>query len=234
MEVDWSKLPTELLNLISQRIYDEVNLIRCRSVCSTWRSSSIPKHYQILPFKYPLLKLQVLTDPNDIDTINNTASFWYLSKQNIFLIKPPQQEEQTLTLRPWLISTSQNTRGQTKYFHLLPQYQTFNCGFVLDYNKLHVLHLGSACYALDFDLTVNKQLCSGEYLYPKKVVAATCHGKKPLIVSSLASPPYSVLLKFGDENWKVIPDMSANFGDICLFKGRPYAVDKIIVYFTTQ
>ncbi|RHN39993.1 hypothetical protein MtrunA17_Chr8g0349911 [Medicago truncatula] len=93
---------------------------------------------------------------------------------------------------------------------------------------------GSACYALDYDLTVNMQLCNGEYMYPKKVIAATCHGKKPLIVGALASPPYSVLLKFGDENWKVIPDMSANFGDICLFKGRPYAVDKIIVYFMTQ
>lgn len=170
MEVDWSKLPTELLNLISQRIYDEVDLIRFRSVCSTWRSSSIPNHHHILPFKFPLLKLPVLTEPNDIDTINSTTSNWYLSKQNIFLIKPPQ--EQTLTLRPWLISTSQNMRGQTKYFHPLPQYSTFNCGFVLDYNKLHVLHLGSACYALDYDLAVNKQLCSDEYMYPEKVVAA--------------------------------------------------------------
>ena len=35
-----------------------------------------------------------------------------------------------------------------------------------------------------------------------------------------------VLLNCGDEKWKVIPDMSAKFGDIFLFKGRPYAVDK--------
>jgi len=34
-------------------------------------------------------------------------------------------------------------------------------------------------------------------------------------------------MKCGNENWKVIPDMSMNFGDICTFKGRPYAVDKI-------
>jgi len=227
MEVDWSKLPTELLNLISQRIYGEVDLIRFRSVCSTWRSSSSPNHHDILPFKFPLLKLPVLSDPNDVDTINNTTSFWYLCKQNIFLIKPPQEEEQTLTLHPWLISTSQNTSGQTKHSHPLPQYGTFNCNFVLDYNKLPVLHLGSTYFVLDYGLTVNKQLYSGEYMYPKKAIATMCHGKKSLIVGALASPPYSLLLKFGDENWKVIPDMSANFGDICLFKGRPYAVDKI-------
>ncbi|RHN50453.1 putative F-box domain-containing protein [Medicago truncatula] len=38
--VDWSKLPTELLNLISQRIDDEIDFIRFRSTCSTWRSST--------------------------------------------------------------------------------------------------------------------------------------------------------------------------------------------------
>jgi len=34
-------------------------------------------------------------------------------------------------------------------------------------------------------------------------------------------------MKCGDEKWKVIPDMSTKFEDICLFKGQPYAVDKI-------
>jgi hypothetical protein len=38
---------------------------------------------------------------------------------------------------------------------------------------------------------------------------------------------FSLLLKCDDENWKVIPDISMKFEDICLFKGRPYAVDKI-------
>ncbi|RHN50450.1 hypothetical protein MtrunA17_Chr6g0457521 [Medicago truncatula] len=100
MEVDWSKLPTELLNLISQRIYHEVDLIRFRSVCSTRRSSSIPNHHQILPFKFSLLKLPVLTDPNGIDTINNNTSFWYLSKQNIFIIKTRVAKPNTFTHSP--------------------------------------------------------------------------------------------------------------------------------------
>jgi len=81
---------------------------------------------------------------------------------------------------------------------------------------------------IDFDFTFDDKLYNPhDYMYPKKVVVVTCHGKKLLIVGTLTSPPQPLLLKYGDEKWKVIPDMSTKFGDICLFKGRAYAVDKI-------
>jgi len=54
---NWSELPPELLNLISQHIDVELDLICFQSVCPTWRSSSIPNHHSnILPFKFPFLK----------------------------------------------------------------------------------------------------------------------------------------------------------------------------------
>jgi hypothetical protein len=70
---------------------------------------------------------------------------------------------------------------------------------------------------------------SGNFDYTdlKKVYAVMCHGKKPLVVGAFSCDPQHLLLKCNDENWKVIPDMSIKFGDICLFKGQPYAVDKI-------
>jgi len=222
--VDWSKLPTELLNLISQRIYEEVDLIHFRSVCSTWRSSSVPKHHHKFRFQFPLLKF-----PFNPDFINKNRSFCYITKQNIFLIKAPQQEKQTLTLRPSLIRICQNARGISKLFHPLLQnsYKIPNT-FVFDFNKLSILHLGSNFFMIDFDFTFNHELYDPyDYMYPKKVVIVTCHGKKPLIVGTLTSPPQPLLLKCGDEKWKVIPDMSTKFGDICLFKGQPYAVNKI-------
>jgi len=63
-------------------------------------------------------------------------------------------------------------------------------------------------------------------MYPKKVVVVTCHGKKPLVVGTFFSSPQPLLCKCGDEKWKVIPGISTQFGDICLFKRRPYVVDK--------
>ena len=64
------------------------------------------------------------------------------------------------------------------------------------------------------------------FMYPQKIVIVTRHGKKPIVLGNLYHAPQPALLKCGDENWKVIPDRSAKFGDICLFKGWPYAVDK--------
>jgi len=125
----------------------DVDLSRFRSIYSTWRSLSIPNdHHYILPFKFPLLKLPFRTDPNDIVIVYKKTSLCYLTKQNIFLIKPPQQEEQTLTVRPWFIITNQNMLGQTNCFHPLPQRFSFDCRFVLDHNKLSVLHLGSTFF----------------------------------------------------------------------------------------
>ncbi|KEH25340.1 F-box protein SKIP23 isoform X1 [Medicago truncatula] len=209
--------------MISQRIYEEVDLIHFRSVCSTWRSSSVPKHHRNFRFQFPLLKF-----PFNPDFINRNKSFCYITKQNIFLIKPPQQE-QTLNLRPSLIRICQNARGKSKLYHpLLQNGDKFLYNFVLDFNKLSILHLGSNFFMIDFDFTFNDKLYNPDYyMYPKKVVVVTCHGKKPLIVGTLTSPPQPLLVKCGDEKWKVIPDMSTKFGDICLFKGQPYAVDKI-------
>ncbi|MCH91335.1 F-box protein, partial [Trifolium medium] len=89
---DWSELPKDILNLISERIEDEIDLIRFRSVCSSWRSSSIPNHHiNALPFKLPLLRYY---------SVNITDPFRSLSKRNIFLIKPPPKQDQTLVHRP--------------------------------------------------------------------------------------------------------------------------------------
>jgi hypothetical protein len=81
---DWSELPKDLLNLISKRIDNDLDLIRFRSVCSLWRRSSISnKHHQlILPFKLP-----------PFNNLPPRSLFKYI----LFLIKPPppQQEEET-------------------------------------------------------------------------------------------------------------------------------------------
>jgi hypothetical protein len=117
-EAGWAELPMELLNLISERINDEIDFIRFRSVCSTWRSSTIPYHDPILPFKVPLSKY-------------NKSSFCYLSKCSYFLIKPSPQQQQEQTLvrhHPWLIRIAKNSIGKMKLLHphfLLPFHPIF-------------------------------------------------------------------------------------------------------------
>ncbi|PNX77770.1 F-box protein [Trifolium pratense] len=245
MAADWSELPTDLLNLISECIDNEIDLIRFRSICSTWRSSSIPNHHtNILPFKFPLLKYVRSSDSvsdddvsdsiddyefSDSININDTKfPFSYLSKRSIFLIKPQQQQQdQTLILRPWLVRITQNSTGKTKIFQpdtvfdsLFPSFHYSN---MLDFNELSVLHIGTNFFIDNDDFTFPDQCY--DYLNPDTVLAVTCHGKKPLVLAALCFVTHRPLLFRGlDEIWTPI-SLSTFYGDICVFKGRIYAVN---------
>jgi len=209
---DWSELPTELLHLISERIDTEIDLIRFRSVCSNWRSSSIPKHHlNILPFKFPLFKFRSLSD--SINN-NNTLPFCYLSKRSLFLIKPPQQQH-----RPWLIRVTQKSLGKTKLSQ--PSLISFDFPYVLDFNPLSVLHLGCE-FLMEEDFRY-----PSEFMCPEKVIVVTCHhGKKLLALSIIKYPPYLLLIRCSDGHRFVIPNLSTPIVDICLFKQQIYAIDK--------
>ncbi|CAJ2639133.1 unnamed protein product [Trifolium pratense] len=242
---NWSDLPRDLLYLISRCIDNEIDLIRFRSICSNWRSSSIPTHHtNILPFKFPLLKYvfssyrESESDDDFSDCINDykfsdsmnindtNFPFEYLSKRSIFLIKPPQQQQTSLT-RPWLIRFIQNSFGKTKIFQ--PQdtfdslFPSFDYSNVLDFNELSVLHLGT-----DFIIEDEDDKHSDphyHYLHPRTVLAVTCHGRKPLVLGAMCFvTPRPMLLRDYDERWTPISS-STYYGDICVFKGRIYAVN---------
>lgn len=215
VEADWSELPKELLNWISKLIDTEIDLIRFRSICSKWRFSSIPNHHRnILTIQYPLLKF-----PLDIDSINSNTPFCNLSKHSFFLIKPPPQ---ILIRTPWIIKITQNSTGKTQHYHpLLGHFSPFPSP-VFDFNNLSLIHLVTN-FIHRHDNTDDVPY---GYMNPGKVVAVTCHGKNPIVVGTFNCTGQPVVFKCGDDNWKVIPNMSAYLGDIYVFKGRPYVVDK--------
>ncbi|KAK2386300.1 hypothetical protein QL285_060213 [Trifolium repens] len=138
---DWSQLPTELLQLISEKINSEFYLLRFRSVCSTWRRSSIPNfpHNNPLSFKLPPLFL------------DNNGGICYLVKHTIFLIKPttipipiPHQHQQTL--HPLLIRIGPNVAGKTLLWHPLDLTKDLSFQFphkiVFDFNHISIVDLG--------------------------------------------------------------------------------------------
>jgi hypothetical protein len=231
-EVDWSELPKELLNLISQCIDNELDLIRFRSICSTWRSSSIPNHHSnISSFKFPKYIPPPDSTKNDdnyiIDFIKNSNSpFHHFSKRSLFLVKPPPH--QTLVLRPWLMqirpNSRPNSRGEIMLTYSHPpirhgsakqlQQTLIERGDVLDFNKLSVLHLGTR-YITD-------QYC----VCPETALAVTCHGKNPLLLGTLSRySHWPVIFRGCIEQWTLISNLSTASGDICLFKGRFYVVE---------
>ncbi|AES69438.1 putative F-box domain-containing protein [Medicago truncatula] len=217
---DWCdcELPTELLNLISQRIDDELDLIRFRSVCSTWRRSSNSNHHPNSALKLPQLSY------NLSDTINNinTSPFCCLFKRTIYLIKPLRHHKQH---RPWLIRVTQNSHGK-KLFHLLFKSFYYSHCFprVLDFNKLSVLNLGT-----DFIIDHGDfNLCNYFFYNNKKrekFLAITCNGEKPMVLGISEYFPHPMLFCYLNNYWKPISDMSTKYVDICVFKGQFYLVD---------
>jgi hypothetical protein len=61
----------------------------------------------------------------------------------------------------------------------------------------------------------------------EKVAVVTCGGKNPLALGTLNHEGHPVLFHFREERWTQIPCMSTYFMDICVFKDRIYAVNKI-------
>ncbi|XP_058752467.1 uncharacterized protein LOC131625642 [Vicia villosa] len=70
--LDWSQLPKDLLQLISQKLNSDFYILRFRSLCSSWRLS-IPKPHNHFPLK-----------------LSHYSGHCKLYNHNIFLIKPPQ------------------------------------------------------------------------------------------------------------------------------------------------
>ncbi|KEH40294.1 hypothetical protein MtrunA17_Chr1g0157711 [Medicago truncatula] len=210
-EADWSELPQELLNLISQQFDNEIDLIRFRSICTNWHSSSIPNHHRnILTIKFPLY----------IDSITNKTPFSDLSKHGFFIIKSPPQS----LIHPWLTKITQNSTGKIKHYLPFRRHSSPSPSPVFDFNNFSLIHLvTNFIYSRH-----NTEYALYGCVKPAKVVAATSYGNKPIIVASFncKGEEQLVVFKCGDENWKFIPEMSVYFGDIRAFKGQCYVVDK--------
>ncbi|XP_045800621.1 E3 SUMO-protein ligase SIZ1-like isoform X2 [Trifolium pratense] len=235
VSVDWSELPTDLLNKISQRIDNEIDLIRFRSICSNWRSSSIRDHHtKILPFKFPFLRWVPFVNPDSknrfegpIDTnVEDYPFSRHLSKCSTFLIKPPQQqqEQQDQTLRPWLIRILQHPNGKIKVFRDTEWVDSFFPFFeysrVLDFNDLSVIQLGENSYINEEDVTPPPDFGESVNVDPDVVYAITCNGKTPLLLGSFSYVvAYPMVLGYLDESWWVIGPTTLH-GDTCVFKGR--------------
>jgi hypothetical protein len=206
MAVDWSQLPKELVRSISEKLNNnEVYLIRTRSVCSSWRSS-IPKPRYHLTFNLPPFS----------DSTNTTIR--HLSKQTIFLIKPPSQ-----TLHhPWLVRIGPGPNSTTnfnKLWHPLLLYQHFSSPFhyrQLDFNELSVVNLGEVFYIHD---TLLRNSWSDVYF--EKVVV----GGHPLSIVTHDYSDEPVVFRCGDHSWTKIPYLEGK-ADICNFKGWPCLIDK--------
>ncbi|XP_057440745.1 F-box protein SKIP23-like [Lotus japonicus] len=201
-KADWSQLPKELLHQISERLDSPLYLLRFRSVCSWWRSSSTPL--------FPLHK----------------ASSYFLSKCTIFLIMPPPHHPiQT----PILVQIGQDRRGRLLLSNPLscsPSFPIY-CSRVLDLYNLPVIDLGNV-FVLHRSPPAHRP-CHRYSIVMTKVAAAitvSCQGKQEVSILLMVHQSQNKLtyFRFSEGCWTITPEEFPPYDDVCVFNGRPCAV----------
>lgn len=195
---DWSELPKDLLNLISQRLQNPLYLLRFRSVCSSWRSSSSSSSS---PFPF-------------YHSITLTPAF-SLSHRSLLLINPPSTAPNH---RPWLVKISHDPRARTaRLFHALSRFQPKRPRFALDFLRLHALEIGR-------EFRLSSACSSTESLYDEKLVLLPAGNDRFALITIHISGKLALFHR-GDCGWTILPDMPTPYDDVCAFRGTFYAVD---------
>ncbi|KAI7740271.1 hypothetical protein M8C21_001361 [Ambrosia artemisiifolia] len=209
---DWSQLPRELLDLISTHLTTETDLLKFRSVCTTWRSS-------IHPFisRFPIL-------PNA--GISDTTWGFYLSKRTIFRLSLP---DPTHTHTPWLIKVERDNPQKTHFMNPLTgsEFIPIAPSFPRPLNLLNVrvMELGQE-YALQYISYRPNANSIGDSvsLYMEKV--AFCNvGMDGFVLLTIHVSGKLALLRKGERVWNVINDLREPYDDVVFFDGEFYAVD---------
>ncbi|XP_059653914.1 F-box protein SKIP23 [Cornus florida] len=215
----WSQLPTELLNLISKHLNSETDLLRFRSVCSSWRSSLSPETTHPTPSRFPIL-------PND--GISDTSWGFYLSKRTIFRLGLPQPSGQTLPSDAWLIKLEQDVPHRMHLLNPLSRFEfkplPTNFPRILDHSKFRVSELGHeyVLQHINYRPFANSIGDAGNLYMEKVALHSLVDG---FVLLTIHVSGRLVLFKSGDPKWTVISELTSPYDDVILFEGQFYAVD---------
>ncbi|XVF76376.1 hypothetical protein PTKIN_Ptkin13bG0261600 [Pterospermum kingtungense] len=209
---DWSQLSPELLTLIAKCLDTRFDVLRFRSVCSSWRSSFPPKLYP-LPTKLPL------QNPNSIKYSPEVGDIMI---DTIFLVRCPASaacrvvnvreythREKTQLLRPLL------DHEVRPLVLKIPQ--------VLDLTNFQVIELGHQFLVLTPDGFPEMFIDKAAFLWSNTntndfMVLTLIKCLDLYVVSSKSDKIESTLLETRTSDFEY-------FRDIISFKGKFYAID---------
>ncbi|XP_022762995.1 F-box protein SKIP23-like isoform X2 [Durio zibethinus] len=218
---DWTQLPQELLDLISKRLDTSYDVIRFRSVCSTWRSSvTTPKRHRLAP-RFPVL-------PDEGGMVNTSFGF-SLSKRTVFLLQSPETNIETDTLTSWVIKIEEDVpKNRIQLLNPLSRsgFDSLPDNFPKSLNLLEfrVFELGEE-YVLHY-LNHLSYLGDVGNLYMEKVVLSCLdNNANDFVLLTIHVSGKLAMFKSIDKKWTIIQDMPSPYDDVILHEGNFYAVD---------
>ncbi|GFQ08513.1 F-box protein skip23 [Phtheirospermum japonicum] len=210
---DWSTLPTELLNLISQHFPASIDLLRFRSVCATWRAAASPPPSTVP--RSPII-------PNS--GISETSWGFHFSKRTIYSLQSPLADEPS-----WIIKLERDVPARMHLLNPLARSQfkplPDNFPRVFNFFNARVIELGVeyALQYINFRPTANSIGEAGD-LYMEKVAFLNNFDDGFTLLTIHVSGKL-VVLKSGDEVWRLIDDLPSPYDDVILWEGKLYGVD---------
>ncbi|KAL4303576.1 hypothetical protein GQ457_10G024880 [Hibiscus cannabinus] len=214
---DWSQLPPELLLLIGKRLEVRFDVLRFRSVCSSWRSSVSPKVDHFLLPTYLPSGYRYYGDDYRIRISRNTCYLIRLSDCD---------RSQAPTC--WLVKISDG--ADRLKMQLLDPFSDYNAKSlpenfpkVLDLANFQVFELDHA-YIGHFKAERVHPLASIDRDYWTKVVwLQSCTDDNDLII--LTSFWCLAAMRSGDEEWTLLENVKG-VDDIISFNGKFYVAER--------
>ncbi|KAK4378183.1 hypothetical protein RND71_000045 [Anisodus tanguticus] len=220
---EWSQLPRELIDLISKHLSTEIDFLRFRSVCSSWRSSVPPKPYSILS-RFPLLPAN-----NGIDV--NSWRF-KLSKSPLYLLRSPNQTtssvNQSNNNHVWIIKHDRENPQRMRFLNPLTrsQFKPFplNLLKILDSSQYPILELCQE-YTIQFIKyrPTATSINDAGNLYMEKVAVRL--EKDGFVILTIHVSGKLVMYRSGGTEWEIVDELSLPYDDVIMKDGNFYAVD---------
>ncbi|WCJ32753.1 hypothetical protein M5689_014156 [Euphorbia peplus] len=210
---NWSDLPKELLETVGNFIRSPVDILRFRSVCSSWRSSvSAPSFDQEIP--QLVLKLP---DPISCVAVLSQSTIF----RTEFTSQNPNSESSSSSSvsnpKGWLIKIRESKTGRLELLHPLTDYKIRYSPFKLN---LHEFQFSQLIKAFKF-----KTLSGFSVFGMNKVVLFPISSNVVAILAIFHEGKLGYL-KFGDEMWTLLDETNFEYDDIIEYKGQFYVVDR--------
>uniref|UniRef100_A0A2P2QLI9 F-box protein SKIP23-like n=1 Tax=Rhizophora mucronata TaxID=61149 RepID=A0A2P2QLI9_RHIMU len=215
---EWAHLPKDLLEQISTCLGTSVDLLRFRSVCTSWRSSFSPKPPRPSGF------FRVLRN----DGISHTSFGFCLSKRTIYRLELPDSHDQADPLC-WIVKVEEDVPTKQllnplSRYKLNPLPTCFPR--VLDLLNFRVRELGQehVLHLLSYNSDLSP-LDDASNLYMEKVVMIQLNGERGFILLTIHVSGKLAMFRSGDKKWHIIQDMPSPYDDVIVYGGKFYAVD---------
>lgn len=211
--VNWAELPKDLCASIGKHLDNGIDVLRFRSVCKSWRSSTPPFQNDTVPLPLPL----EFPGPRAFTTVR-------LSQPRIYHLQPLHEYQNPISNSSsssssslgWLVKLEESVvSGKMRQLDPISNCQIRDSAKVLNLLDFRVAEVSSS-YALEFFFHLGF-----DFVFADKV-AVLSHNSCAIMYGGLLG-----FWKLGDEKWTFIDGEKFYYHDVVSYKGNFYAVDKL-------